>query len=96
MRLDVLDATEQDLIDGAHFCEAQEPGLGQYFLAYMELADRRQALAHVGDLAVLRQPGLDANGLLRFGCLRFGEQAVPALADLLSRRAAASCQERKR
>lgn len=32
MRIEVLDAAEQDLVDGAQFYEAQEPGLGQYFL----------------------------------------------------------------
>ena len=32
MRVEVLDAAEQDLVDGAYFYEAQEPGLGQYFL----------------------------------------------------------------
>ena len=32
MRVEVLDEAEQDLVDGAHFYEAQEPGLGQYFL----------------------------------------------------------------
>jgi hypothetical protein len=28
MRVEVLDEAEQDLVDGAHFYEAQEPGLG--------------------------------------------------------------------
>jgi hypothetical protein len=32
MRVEVLDEAEQDLFDGARFYEAQEPGLGQYFL----------------------------------------------------------------
>lgn len=32
MRVEVLDEAEQDLVDGAHFYEAQEPGLGQHFL----------------------------------------------------------------
>jgi len=32
MRVEVLDEAEQDLVDGAHFYEAKEPGLGQYFL----------------------------------------------------------------
>lgn len=32
MRVEVLDEAEQDLVDGAHFYEVQEPGLGQYFL----------------------------------------------------------------
>ena len=32
MRVEVLDEAEQDLVDGAHFYAAQEPGLGQYFL----------------------------------------------------------------
>lgn len=32
MRVEVLDEAEQDLVDGARFYEAQEPGLGQYFL----------------------------------------------------------------
>ena len=32
MRVEVLDEAEQDLLDGARFYEAQELGLGQYFL----------------------------------------------------------------
>ena len=32
MRVEVLDEAEQDLVDGAHFYEAQERHLGQYFL----------------------------------------------------------------
>jgi len=32
MRIEVLDEAEQDLVDGARFYEAQELGLGQYFL----------------------------------------------------------------
>ncbi len=32
MLVEVLDEAEQDLAHGAHFYQAQEPGLGQYFL----------------------------------------------------------------
>ena len=32
MRVEILDEAEQDLVDGARFYEAQELGLGQYFL----------------------------------------------------------------
>lgn len=32
MRVEILDDAEQDIVDGAHFYEAQESGLGQYFL----------------------------------------------------------------
>lgn len=32
MRVEILDEAEGDLVDGASFYEAQEPGLGQYFL----------------------------------------------------------------
>ena len=32
MRVEILDEAEQDLVDGAHFYEAQDSGLGQYFL----------------------------------------------------------------
>jgi len=32
MKLRILDAAEQDLINGFNFYEIQSPGLGQYFL----------------------------------------------------------------
>ena len=32
MKLEILDAAEQDLINGFNFYEIQSPGLGQYFL----------------------------------------------------------------
>lgn len=32
MRVEILDEAEQDLVDGAHFYEAQGRGLGEYFL----------------------------------------------------------------
>ncbi len=32
MQVEVLDEAEQDLVDGTHFYEAQEPGVGQCFL----------------------------------------------------------------
>jgi plasmid stabilization system protein ParE len=32
MRVEILDEAEQDLVDGARFYEAQDSGLGQYFL----------------------------------------------------------------
>ncbi len=32
IRVEILDEAEQDLVDGAHFYEAQDSGLGQYFL----------------------------------------------------------------
>ncbi len=32
MRIEILDEAERDLLDGALFYEAQDPGLGQYFL----------------------------------------------------------------
>lgn len=32
MRVEILDEAEQDFIDGARFYDAQEPGLGEYFL----------------------------------------------------------------
>ena len=32
MRIAILDEAERDLVDGAFFYEAQDPGLGQYFL----------------------------------------------------------------
>jgi len=32
MRIEILDDAERDLVDGARFYEAQDPGLGQYFL----------------------------------------------------------------
>jgi plasmid stabilization system protein ParE len=31
-RVEILDEAERDLVDGAHFYEAQDVGLGQYFL----------------------------------------------------------------
>ena len=33
MRIQILDQAEQDLIEGFHFYEEQQPGLGSYFLA---------------------------------------------------------------
>jgi len=32
MKIQLLDAAEQDLIEGYHFYESQSPGLGDYFL----------------------------------------------------------------
>lgn len=32
MRLQILDRAKSDLIEGYHFYEAREPGLGEYFL----------------------------------------------------------------
>jgi plasmid stabilization system protein ParE len=32
MQVEILGEAEQDLVDGARFYEAQEPGLGEYFL----------------------------------------------------------------
>jgi plasmid stabilization system protein ParE len=32
MKVQILDEAEQDLIDGFHFYESQEEGLGDYFL----------------------------------------------------------------
>ncbi len=32
MKIQLLDAAEQDLIEGFHFYESQAPGLGDYFL----------------------------------------------------------------
>ncbi len=32
MRIEILDEAERDLVDGVFFYEAQDPGLGQYFL----------------------------------------------------------------
>lgn len=32
MNIKILDQAEQDLIEGFHFYEAQQPGLGAYFL----------------------------------------------------------------
>ena len=32
MRIEILDQAERDLIDGFHFYEAQQTGLGSYFL----------------------------------------------------------------
>ena len=32
MRIEILDQAELDLIEGFHFYEAQETGLGSYFL----------------------------------------------------------------
>ena len=32
MQVEILGEAEQDLVDGANFYEAQDPGLGQYFL----------------------------------------------------------------
>ena len=32
MRIEILDQAELDLIEGFHFYEAQQPGLGSYFL----------------------------------------------------------------
>jgi hypothetical protein len=32
VRIRILDSATQDLIDGAHFYERQEQGLGEYFL----------------------------------------------------------------
>jgi len=32
MRVESLDEAERDLVDGAVFYDAQDPGLGQYFL----------------------------------------------------------------
>jgi hypothetical protein len=40
MRVEILDEAEQDLVDGAHFYEAQEAGLGQYFLDSRAVATR--------------------------------------------------------
>ena len=32
MRIEILDEAESDLIEGFHFYDGQEPGLGSYFL----------------------------------------------------------------
>ena len=32
MRIEILDQAESDLLEGFHFYEDQEPGLGSYFL----------------------------------------------------------------
>ena len=32
MRIEILDQAELDLLDGSHFYQNQEPGLGSYFL----------------------------------------------------------------
>jgi hypothetical protein len=32
VRIEILDQAEQDLLEGFHFYEDQEPGLGAYFL----------------------------------------------------------------
>jgi len=33
MRIEILDQAEKDLIEGFHFYEGQQAGLGSYFLA---------------------------------------------------------------
>jgi hypothetical protein len=33
MRIEILDQAAEDLVEGFHFYEAQQPGLGSYFLS---------------------------------------------------------------
>lgn len=40
MRVEVLEDAEQDLVDGARFYEAREPGLGQHYLDSLFLSTR--------------------------------------------------------
>ena len=35
MTIEILDQAKRDLIDGFHFYEAQDEGLGTYFLAHL-------------------------------------------------------------
>ena len=47
MRIQILDQAEQDLIEGFHFYEEQQPGLGSYFLANL-YADIESLQIHGG------------------------------------------------
>jgi hypothetical protein len=47
MRLEILDQAELDLVDGFHFYERQQPGLGSYFLANL-YADIESLRIHAG------------------------------------------------
>jgi hypothetical protein len=47
MRIEVLDDTKDDLVDGFHFYEEQSPGLGSYFLDSL-FADIDSLLLYAG------------------------------------------------
>jgi hypothetical protein len=47
MRVEILDQADNDLIDGAHFYEDQESGLGSYFLSSL-FADIESLRIHAG------------------------------------------------
>lgn len=47
MRIEILDQAEQDLIEGFHFYESQQAGLGSYFLTSL-YADIESLRVHGG------------------------------------------------
>lgn len=47
MRIEILDQAEQDLIEGFHFYEAKQAGLGSYFLTNL-YADIESLRLHAG------------------------------------------------
>ncbi len=51
MKIVILDEAQQDLIDGFHFYERQEPGVGDYFLDSV-IADIDSLLLYAGVHAV--------------------------------------------
>ena len=52
MKIEILDEAEADLIEGYHFYEAQDAGLGSYFLDSL-FSDIDSLLIHAGAHAVL-------------------------------------------
>ena len=52
MKIDILDEAEADLIEGYHFYEAQDAGLGSYFLDSL-FSDIDSLLIHAGVHAVV-------------------------------------------
>ena len=52
MRIEILDEAEADLIEGYHFYEAQDAGLGSYFLDSL-FSDIDSLLIHAGVHAVV-------------------------------------------
>ena len=52
MKIEILDEAEADLIEGYHFYEAQDAGLGSYFLDSL-FSDIDSLLIHAGVHAVV-------------------------------------------
>ena len=52
MKIEILDKAQDDLIQGFHFYEAREPGLGPYFLdcLFSDIDSLRDSAPHNGAL----------------------------------------------